>query len=174
MSPPPSGNTVQEASPDVHRHARTLLSGVPAGSGCWSRRATLLLPMHSGGCAFIGYTRHSLCESRQEREHIMEQSHQQSQRQPRQHQDQQPGLESAMTPRPRAEDPTYHGSGKLWNKAALITGGDSGIGRAVAILFAKEAQILPSCTSTSMVTLKRPDAGRGRGPSVRDPGRRRG
>jgi NAD(P)-dependent dehydrogenase (short-subunit alcohol dehydrogenase family) len=68
----------------------------------------------------------------------MEQSHQQSQRQPRQHQDQQPGLESAMTPRPRAEDPTYHGSGKLWNKAALITGGDSGIGRAVAILFAKE------------------------------------
>lgn len=43
-----------------------------------------------------------------------------------------------MTPRPRAEDPTYHGSGKLWNKAALITGGDSGIGRAVAILFAKE------------------------------------
>ena len=68
----------------------------------------------------------------------MEQSHQQSQRQPRQHQAQQPGLESAMTPRPRAEEPTYHGSGKLRNKAALITGGDSGIGRAVAILFAKE------------------------------------
>ncbi len=58
--------------------------------------------------------------------------------QPPQHQDQQPGIESEMTPRPKADDPKYHGSGKLLNKAALITGGDSGIGRAVAIAFAKE------------------------------------
>ena len=60
------------------------------------------------------------------------------QHQPPQHQDQQPGLESAMTPQPQAQNPTYRGSGKLQNKVALITGGDSGIGRAVALLYARE------------------------------------
>ncbi|HCK81348.1 MAG TPA: SDR family oxidoreductase [Candidatus Competibacter sp.] len=62
----------------------------------------------------------------------------QQQQQPPQHQDRQPGLESEMKPPPRAEDTRYRGSGKLRGKVALITGGDSGIGRAVAIFYAKE------------------------------------
>jgi NAD(P)-dependent dehydrogenase (short-subunit alcohol dehydrogenase family) len=60
------------------------------------------------------------------------------QQRPPQHQDRQPGLESEMKPKPKAEDPQYQGSGKLRGKVALITGGDSGIGRAVAIFYAKE------------------------------------
>ncbi len=49
-----------------------------------------------------------------------------------------PGHEKEMERKPVAQDPKHRGSGKLEGKAALITGGDSGIGRAVAIAFAKE------------------------------------
>ncbi|MCY7975985.1 SDR family oxidoreductase [Bacillus inaquosorum] len=55
-----------------------------------------------------------------------------------QHQDRQPGIESQMNPLPLSEDEDYQGSGKLKGKVAIITGGDSGIGRAAAIAFAKE------------------------------------
>ncbi len=57
---------------------------------------------------------------------------------PMQHQAQQPGRESDMNPRPQYDNPNYKAAGKLMGKCALITGGDSGIGRAVAIAFAKE------------------------------------
>src|SRR5688572_19429282 len=54
-------------------------------------------------------------------------------------QEQEPvGLESEMEPRPDYGEESYHGSGKLEGQAAVITGGDSGIGRAVALAFARE------------------------------------
>jgi NAD(P)-dependent dehydrogenase (short-subunit alcohol dehydrogenase family) len=56
---------------------------------------------------------------------------------PAQHQEK-PGIESKLTPHPRYEARDYRGSGKLEGKSALITGGDSGIGRAVSVLFARE------------------------------------
>src|SRR5579871_2137534 len=57
---------------------------------------------------------------------------------PPQHQPQQPGLEYLMDPLPIFDNPLYRGSHKLEGKVAIITGGDSGIGRAVALAFAKE------------------------------------
>jgi len=56
---------------------------------------------------------------------------------PPQHQEK-PGIEASMTPRPTYKAPLYKGSGKLDKLVALITGGDSGIGRSVAVLYARE------------------------------------
>ncbi|MGG3891323.1 SDR family oxidoreductase [Metabacillus fastidiosus] len=58
--------------------------------------------------------------------------------QPPQHQEEQPGVESKMVPDSLTENPEYKGSGKLRGKVAFITGGDSGIGKAVALAYAKE------------------------------------
>ena len=57
---------------------------------------------------------------------------------PAQKQNHRPGHETEMRPRPQVRQPQYKPAGKLEGKAAIITGGDSGIGRAVAVLFAQE------------------------------------
>lgn len=57
---------------------------------------------------------------------------------PPQHQNVQPGMEYLMNPLPLFDNPNYKASNKLKDKIAIITGGDSGIGRSVAVLFAKE------------------------------------
>ncbi len=69
------------------------------------------------------------------------------QQQPPQHQERQPGRQEPMRPTPDSGETSYRGSGKLTGKVAIITGGDSGIGRAVAIAFARKAA-LPRGSST--------------------------
>lgn len=64
-----------------------------------------------------------------------------------------PGSQEKMHPYPQTDDPNYKGSGKLQNKVSVITGGDSGIGQAVAIAFAKEG-----CSSAIIYLSEHEDA----------------
>lgn len=60
------------------------------------------------------------------------------------------GREAELEPRPRYEAPDYRGSGKLEGMAAMITGADSGIGRAVAVLFAREGADIAAAFHSSI------------------------
>src|SRR4051812_3870887 len=81
-------------------------------------------------------------------------------------QSRQPGLESKMRPRPKSEGSNYRPAGKLSELTALITGGDSGIGRAVAIAFAREG------ADVSIVYLDEHDDARATKEQIEELGRR--
>lgn len=75
---------------------------------------------------------------------------------PPQHQYRQPGLEYLMVPRPIYDNPKYIGTGKLLDRVAIISGGDSGIGRAVAVALPKKGPMWSLPISMSIEMLWKP------------------
>ena len=105
-------------------------TGKTAGSARSS--ANVKLRTHNGNGGHDGARRANVREAEQQRVR----SHPKPPM-PKQHQEY-PGIEAEVRPRPRYTAPLYKGADKLKGKVALISGGDSGIGRAVAVLFARE------------------------------------
>ena len=87
---------------------------------------TMAFLLEQGHNNFIG-NKNAIMSKKEEKEEIREQQSQEL-----------PGSEKEMKPQPVFDNPQIKGSDKLKDKVALISGADSGIGRAVAVLFAKE------------------------------------
>jgi NAD(P)-dependent dehydrogenase (short-subunit alcohol dehydrogenase family) len=95
-------------------------------------------PEHIAIIAAIGRRQACYAGQRRRISHIKESAMDEPKSVPPQVQDHQPGTQKEMTPQPATTAPGVKGSGKLQGQAAIITGGDSGIGRAVAVAYARE------------------------------------